>query len=55
MIVVTAMPVAKAKARTITAKIIFMTLALSLTHVASQSRDRAFCDRHHGTAFFIGH
>ena len=55
MIVVTAMPVVKAKARNKTTKIIFTTLALSLTHVASQSRDRAFCDRHHGTTFFIGH
>ena len=55
MIVVTAMSVVKAKAKAKTTKIIFMTLALSLTHAASQNGGWAFCDRHHGTPFFTGH
>ena len=55
MIVVTAMPVVNTKARTITTKIVFMTLALSHPCLQHGRTGRAFCDRHHGTPFFSGH
>jgi hypothetical protein len=51
MIVVTAMPVVNAKARTITTKIVFMTLVPCSERVSVPEPARRFCDRHHGTAF----
>jgi hypothetical protein len=54
MIVVTAMPVVNAKARTITTKIVFMTLALANQQGEYGRTGVAFCDRSHATLFFNG-
>jgi hypothetical protein len=52
MIVVTAMPVVNAKARTITTKIVFMTPDLANRQSEHGRTDGAFCDRNHATLFF---
>ena len=54
MIVVRAMPVVKAKARSKTTKIIFMTLALCRHHKDART-GQLFCDGRHGTPVFTAH
>jgi len=52
MIVVKAMPVVNTKARAITTKIVFMTLALSKPGVQDARSGGVFCDGYHGTPLF---
>jgi hypothetical protein len=54
MIVVTAMPVVNAKARTITTKIVFMIPDLANRQGEHGRTGVAFCDRDHATLFFNG-
>ena len=51
MIVVTAMPVANAKARAIITKIVFMTRSLSVPTPKHGRTGQPFCDGHHGSGF----
>jgi hypothetical protein len=54
MIVVRAMSVVNAKARSITTKIVFMKLALANRQAKHGRNGVAVCDRNHATLFFNG-